>query len=101
MSAAVPGTSHGSSARRAPAPCAWTPTAANWPAWAGPGPGSAIGSALRLPLATGAVDVCFSSNVLEHVADWQAMLAEMVRVTRPGGVIFVTLHQLAVALGRA
>src|SRR5712672_561430 len=49
----------------------------------------AIGSALRLPLATGAVDVCFSSNVLEHVGDWQAMLAEMVRVTRPGGVIFV------------
>jgi len=55
-----------------------------------PGPGSAIGSALRLPLATAAVDVCFSSNVLEHVEDWQAMLAEMVRVTRPGGVIFVS-----------
>ena len=55
-----------------------------------PGPGSAIASALRLPLATGAVDVCFSSNVLEHVADWEAMLAEMVRVTRPGGVIFVS-----------
>ena len=55
-----------------------------------PGPGSAIGSALRLPFATGAVDVCFSSNVLEHVADWEAMLAEMVRVTRPGGVVFVS-----------
>jgi len=55
-----------------------------------PGPGSAIGSALRLPLATGAVDVCFSSNVLEHVADREAMLAEMVRVTRPGGIIVVS-----------
>ena len=55
-----------------------------------PGPGSAIGSALRLPIATGAVDVCFSSNVLEHVADWEAMLAEMVRVTRPGGIIYVS-----------
>jgi SAM-dependent methyltransferase len=55
-----------------------------------PGPGSAVGSALRLPLASGAVDVCFSSNVLEHVADWRAMLAEMVRVTRPGGIVFVT-----------
>jgi len=60
-----------------------------------PGPGgaaergSAIGSALRLPLASGAVDVCFSSNVLEHVGDWRAMLAEMVRVTRPGGTVFV------------
>jgi SAM-dependent methyltransferase len=59
---------------------------------AGQGPpetGSAVGSALRLPLASGSVDVCFSSNVLEHVGDWRAMLAEMVRVTRPGGVIFV------------
>jgi SAM-dependent methyltransferase len=55
-----------------------------------PGQGSAIGSALSLPLATGAVDVCFSSNVLEHVGDWRAMLAEMVRVTRPGGIVFVT-----------
>lgn len=53
-----------------------------------PEPGSTLGSALRLPLATGAVDVCFSSNVLEHVGDWQAMLAEMVRVTRPGGIVF-------------
>ena len=54
-----------------------------------PGHGSAVGSALRLPLASGVADVCFSSNVLEHVADWQAMLAEMVRVTRPGGIVFV------------
>jgi SAM-dependent methyltransferase len=54
-----------------------------------PGQGSAVGSALRLPLASGVADVCFSSNVLEHVADWRAMLAEMVRVTRPGGIVFV------------
>jgi SAM-dependent methyltransferase len=51
--------------------------------------GSAVGSALCLPLASGAVDVCFSANVLEHVGDWRAMLAEMVRVTRPGGIVFV------------
>jgi SAM-dependent methyltransferase len=55
----------------------------------GPERGSALGSALRLPLASGTVDVCFSSNVLEHVGDWQAMLAEMARVTKPGGIIFV------------
>ena len=54
-----------------------------------PGPGSVLASALRLPLASGTVDVCFSSNVLEHVGDWRSMLAEMVRVTKPGGVIFV------------
>jgi SAM-dependent methyltransferase len=35
------------------------------------------------------VDVCFSSNVLEHVPDWRAMLAEMVRVTKPGGIVFL------------
>jgi len=51
---------------------------------------SIVASATRLPIASGAVDVRFSSNVLEHVRDWPAMLAEMVRVTRPGGIIFVT-----------
>jgi SAM-dependent methyltransferase len=55
-----------------------------------PGPGAVAGSALRLPVASGSVDVCFSANVLEHVGDWRAMLAEMVRVIRPGGVIFVS-----------
>ena len=52
--------------------------------------GSIVASATRMPIASGSVDVCFSSNVLEHVRDWPAMLAEMVRVTRPGGTVFVT-----------
>lgn len=42
-----------------------------------------------LPLADGAADVCFSSNVLEHVADPQTFLSEMIRVTRPGGLIYL------------
>jgi SAM-dependent methyltransferase len=54
-----------------------------------PESGSIAGSALRLPLASGSVDVCMSSNVLEHVGDWPAMLAEMVRAARPGGTVFV------------
>jgi SAM-dependent methyltransferase len=54
-----------------------------------PESGSVAGSALQLPLVTGAVDVCFSSNVLEHVAEWRAMLAEMIRVTKPGGIVFL------------
>src|SRR6202035_3146202 len=49
----------------------------------------AVGRAPPLPLPSGAVDVCFSSNVLEHVPDWRAMMAEMVRVTRPEGIVFV------------
>jgi len=44
---------------------------------------------MALPVADGGVDVCFSSNVLEHVPDPAAMLAEMIRVTRPGGVIYL------------
>lgn len=49
-----------------------------------------LGSALDLPFATGSVDVCFSSNVLEHVPDPLRMADEMVRVTRPGGVIYLS-----------
>lgn len=54
-----------------------------------PESGSIVGSATQLPIRSGTLDVCFSSNVLEHVRDWPAMLAEMVRVTKPGGTVFV------------
>lgn len=54
----------------------------------GPEPGSVLGSALGLPVATGGVDVCFASNVLEHVPAPERMLAEMTRVTRPEGIVF-------------
>jgi len=43
-----------------------------------------------LPIATGSVDVSYSSNVLEHVESYQRMLAEMVRVVCQGGVIYLT-----------
>lgn len=55
-----------------------------------PAPGMIRASGTRLPVRTGAVDVCYSSNVLEHVAEPEVMLAEMVRVTRPGGTVFVS-----------
>jgi SAM-dependent methyltransferase len=55
-----------------------------------PEPGSVLGTALALPFRTGAVDVCYSSNVLEHVADPWRMADEMVRVTRPGGLVFLS-----------
>ncbi|WP_106240969.1 class I SAM-dependent methyltransferase [Allonocardiopsis opalescens] len=51
---------------------------------------SALGSALDLPLRTGSVDVCFSSNVLEHVPEPWRMADEMLRVTRPGGTVFLS-----------
>jgi SAM-dependent methyltransferase len=47
-------------------------------------------SGTALPFRTGSVDICYSSNVLEHVAEPELMLSEMARVTRPGGIIFVS-----------
>jgi SAM-dependent methyltransferase len=55
-----------------------------------PAAGMIRASGLALPVATGAVDVCYSSNVLEHVPVPERMLDEMVRVTRPGGTVFVS-----------
>ncbi|MER6305359.1 class I SAM-dependent methyltransferase [Streptomyces sp. NPDC001739] len=51
--------------------------------------GAVIADGYLLPLADGAADVCFSSNVLEHVADPQTFLSELIRVTRPGGLVYV------------
>lgn len=39
----------------------------------------------RLPFRDGCFDAVFSSNVLEHVVDLPALLAEMARVIEPGG----------------
>ena len=55
-----------------------------------PPPGSVLGSALALPFGTGTIDICFSSNVLEHVSAPWPMADEMVRVTRPGGIVFLS-----------
>ncbi|GGN05015.1 SAM-dependent methyltransferase [Terrabacter tumescens] len=47
-------------------------------------------SGLALPIATGSVDVAYSSNVLEHVPEPEAMAEEMVRVARPGGTVVIS-----------
>ena len=49
-------------------------------------PGSVVGRAERAPLRDGAVDIAFSSNLLEHVADLAGTCEEILRVVRPGGV---------------
>lgn len=53
-----------------------------------PEPGTVLGSGMQLPFADGSFDVTYSSNVLEHVPDPWRMADEMVRVTRPGGLVF-------------
>jgi SAM-dependent methyltransferase len=50
---------------------------------------AAVGDGCRLPVRDGGADVCFSSNVLEHVPDPMAFISEMVRVTRPGGIVYL------------
>jgi SAM-dependent methyltransferase len=51
--------------------------------------GAVLGDGLRLPLRDGAADIAFSSNVLEHVPDPMRLIGEMIRVTRPGGLIYL------------
>jgi len=54
-------------------------------------PGRTVsGDGNRLPLPDGVADVTFSSNVLEHVPDPGRFLDEMVRVTRPGGTVYLS-----------
>jgi SAM-dependent methyltransferase len=55
-----------------------------------PAPGAVQADGYWLPVADGSADACFSSNVLEHVADPVGLIDEMIRVTRPGGVIYLS-----------
>src|ERR1700691_3186276 len=50
-------------------------------------PGAVLADGYWLPVRDGGADVVFSSNVLEHVSDPIGLIGEMVRVTRPGGLI--------------
>lgn len=52
--------------------------------------GGVVASAERLPFADGSLDIVFSSNLLEHVPAPMDVASEMVRVLRPGGVLFLS-----------
>ncbi|MCD6640033.1 MAG: class I SAM-dependent methyltransferase [Nocardioides sp.] len=49
-----------------------------------------LGSGMQLPFRSGAFDVAYSSNVLEHVPDPWLMASEMLRVVKPGGLVFIS-----------
>ncbi len=49
-----------------------------------------LADALQLPFEDASFDGCQASSVLEHVSDPSQALAEMVRVTKPGGRIVVS-----------
>lgn len=48
------------------------------------------GSGTHLPLRSGSIDITYCSNALEHVGDGWRMADELVRVTRPGGTVFLS-----------
>ncbi|TFV45957.1 class I SAM-dependent methyltransferase [Blastococcus sp. TF02A_35] len=66
------------------------PDAGEMVARGAPEPGTVRGSGEALPVRTAAVDVCYSSNVLEHVRRPWTMAEEMVRVTKPGGTVYLS-----------
>jgi SAM-dependent methyltransferase len=53
-------------------------------------PGAVIADGYWLPVRDGGADICFSSNVLEHVPDPLGLIDEMVRATRVGGLIYLS-----------
>jgi SAM-dependent methyltransferase len=53
-------------------------------------PGAVLADGYWLPVADGGADICFSSNVLEHVADPQGLIEELIRATKPGGLIYLS-----------
>lgn len=44
----------------------------------------------HLPFRTGSFDVTYSSNVVEHLSNPWQMCEEMLRVTRPGGLVVIS-----------
>jgi len=52
--------------------------------------GAIIGDGCRLPIRDGCADICFSSNVLEHVPRPALLIGEMIRAARPGGLIYLS-----------
>ena len=48
-----------------------------------------VASATRLPWRDASMDICIAPELLEHVEDWQACVAEFVRILKPGGALYL------------
>lgn len=57
-------------------------------------PAATIASATDLPFATGSIDFVVSSECVEHTTDPERAVGEMLRILKPGGVLFLTTPNL-------
>jgi SAM-dependent methyltransferase len=70
--------------------------AAGTPHWVAVAPGRTvstgciIGDGYQLPFRDSTADVSFCSNVLEHIENPQSFISELVRITKPGGIIYIS-----------
>ncbi len=52
--------------------------------------GAVVSDGYWLPVRDGGADVVFCSNVLEHVRDPMGLIEELIRATRPGGLVYLS-----------
>ncbi len=50
---------------------------------------SMLADATAIPFEDGAFDLVFCNHTLEHIVPYQACISEMLRVTRPGGLLYL------------
>jgi ubiquinone/menaquinone biosynthesis C-methylase UbiE len=48
------------------------------------------GSATALPWQDASMDICLCPELLEHVGDWEAVIKELIRVMKPGGILYLS-----------
>ena len=51
-----------------------------------------VSSAEKLPVVDNCFDIVLSTQVLEHIRDYQAAISEIYRVLKPNGIVFLTTH---------
>jgi SAM-dependent methyltransferase len=58
-----------------------------------------VADIVRLPFRTGSIDLVWNSSTFEHLDDGGGALAEMTRVTKPGGHVFIGVPYRSGPLG--